>query len=90
MLFNNALIFNKNEVWVKKDNPDFDAAVSRFHGVEVCELADLYLLDILRKEFGDNKTGLYREDGLCCFHNLCGLESETMKENFSISLSNMG
>lgn len=60
---------------MKKDNPDFDAAVSRFHGVEVCELADLYLLDILRKEFGDNKTGLYRGDGLKCFQNLSGHDS---------------
>ena len=75
---------------MKKDNPDFDPAVSSFHGVEVCELADLYLLDILRKEFGDNKTGFYRDDGLCCFHNLCGLEYEMMKEKFLISLSNMG
>ena len=33
-----------------------------------------YLLDILRKRFGDNKIGLYRYDGLSCFQNLSNLK----------------
>ena len=36
----------------------------------------LYLLDILRIEFGHNKIGLYRDDGLSCFQNLSGPEYE--------------
>ena len=50
-----------------------------FDGAEVCELVGLYLLDILRKEFRDNKTGLYRDDGLSCFQNLSVPESEKIK-----------
>ena len=33
-----SLLFNKNEVWVKKDNPDFDVIMGSFDGAEVCEL----------------------------------------------------
>ena len=47
-----------------------------FDGSEVCEFVGLYLLDILGKEFGDNKIGLFRDDGLSCFQNLSGPESE--------------
>ena len=75
------LLFNKNEVWVKKDNPDFDVIISSFDGVEVCDLVGLYLLDILRKGFGDNKIGLYRDDRLSRFQNLSGPESEKIKKN---------
>ena len=42
----------------------------------MCELVGLYLLDILREEFDDNKIGLYRDDRLSCFPNLSGPESE--------------
>ena len=59
-----SLQFNKNEVWVKKDYPDFNVTLGSFDGVEVCELVGLYFPDILRKEFGDNKIDLYRADGL--------------------------
>ena len=54
------LLFNKKEVWVKKDNHDFDVTMGSFDGAEACELVPLYLLDILRKEFGDNKIAFYR------------------------------
>ena len=62
-----SLLFKKNEVWVKKDNPNFDVTMSSFEGAEVCELLGLYLLDILSEEFGDNKIGWYRDDGVSCF-----------------------
>ena len=39
-----------------------------------------YLLDILRKELGHNKIGLYRDDGLSCFQNLSGPESEKINK----------
>ena len=51
-----------------------------FDGAEVCELVGLYLLDILSEEFGDNRIGLYRDDGLSCFQNLSGPESEKIKK----------
>ena len=48
--------------------------------VEVCELVGLYTLDILTKEFGHDKIGLYRDDRLGCFQNLSGPESEKVKK----------
>ena len=48
--------------------------------VEVCELVGLYTLDILTKEFGQDKISLYRDDRLGCFQNLSGPESEKVKK----------
>ena len=76
-----ALLFNKSDVWVKKENPDFDVTMSSYNGAEVCELVGLYILEILTKKFGHDKVGLYRDDGLDCFQNLSGSESENIKKN---------
>ena len=62
-----ALLFNKNDVWVKKDNPDFDVTMDSYDGAEVCELVGLYILHILTKESDHNKIGLCRDDRLGCF-----------------------
>ena len=75
-----ALLFNKNDVWVKKDNPDFDVTMGSYDGAGVYELVGLYILYILTKEFGHDKIGLYRDDGLGCFLNLSGPESEKVKK----------
>ena len=75
-----ALLFNKNDVWVKKDNPNFDVTMGSYDGAEVRELVGLYILDILTKEFGHDKIALYRDGGLGCFQNLSGPESEKVKK----------
>ena len=36
-----SLLFNKNEVWVKEDSPDFDVTMVSFDGSELCELEGL-------------------------------------------------
>ena len=51
-----------------------------YDGAEVYELVGLYILDILIKEFGHDNIGLYRHDGLGCFQNLSGPESEKVKK----------
>ena len=51
-----ALLFNKNDAWVKKENPDFDVTMGSCDEAEVCELVGLYILDILTKEFSHNKN----------------------------------
>ena len=52
-----------------------------FDGAEICELVGLYLLDILRTEFGDSKIGLYKDDRLSSFQNIFGPESEKIKKS---------
>ena len=77
-----ALLFNKKSVRVRKDKPDFDVTIGSYDGAEVCELVGFYILGILTKEFGHDKIGLYRDDGLGCFQNLSGPESEKVKKKF--------
>ena len=38
-----------------------------YDGAGICELEGLYILDILTKESGHNKIGLYRDEGFGCF-----------------------
>ena len=50
-----------------------------YDGAELCELVGLYLLDLLTKEFGKQNIGLYRYNGLTCFENTLGHDSEKIK-----------
>ena len=42
-----------------------------FDGTEICELVGPYILYILSTKYGGNHNGLYRNDGLACFENVC-------------------
>ena len=75
-----SLRFDKDNVWIKKDNPEFDVTMGSYDGAELCELVGLYLLDLLTKEFGKQNIGLYRDDGLSCFENISGPDSEKIKK----------
>ena len=75
-----SLLFDRDNVWVKKDNTEFDVTMGSYDGTELCELVGLYLLDLLAKEFDKKYFGLYRDDGLGCFENISGLDSERIKK----------
>ena len=47
-----SLLFSNNDIWVKKDNPYFDVTMGSFNGAEVCELVGLFLLNIVKGDFG--------------------------------------
>ena len=51
-----------------------------YDGAELCELVGLYLLDLITKKFGKQNIGLYRDDGLSCFENISGADSENIKK----------
>ena len=74
-----SLLFYKTSIWLKKDNPDFDVTMGTYDGAEVCELVGLYLLNRLTNEFGKHNISLYRDDGLSCFQNISGPDSEKIK-----------
>ena len=60
-----------------------------YDGEELCELVGLYLLDLLTKESGKQNIGLYIYDGLSCFENISGPDSEKIKKKlFKIFKSN--
>ena len=67
-----SLLFGKENVWVKNDNPEFDITMLSYDSEELCELVGLYLLDLLTKESAKQNTGLCRDDGLSCFENVSG------------------
>ena len=51
-----------------------------FDRAEVWELVGLYLLNILKSDFGGNNIGLYRDEGLSCFENKSGPELEKKRK----------
>ena len=51
-----------------------------FDGAEICELVGLYLLNILKNEFGGKNIRLCRDDGLSCFENKSGPELEKIEK----------
>ena len=67
-----SLLFDKDSVWVKKNNLNFYATIGSYDGAESCELTGLYILSIMGSEFGKEKIGLYQDDGLGCFQNISG------------------
>ena len=67
-----SLLFINNEIWVKKDNPNFDITMGSFDWAEVRELVGLYYLNILKSDFGGKNIRLYRGNGLSCFENKSG------------------
>ena len=68
------------DVWVKKENANFDVTMGSYDGAELCELTGLYILSVLSSEFGKEKIGLYRDDGLSCFQNMTGPQAERVKK----------
>ena len=85
-----SLLFSNNEIWVKKDNPDFDVPMGSFDGAKVCELVGLYLLNILKSEFCENNFGLYRDDDLSYFENTSGPELEKIKKKICKTFKDNG
>ena len=75
-----SLLFNKDELWVKKDNPTFDVTMGSYDGAEVCELVGLFLLDTIKKECEGLELGLYRDDGLGTTKKLSGPQSEKLRK----------
>ena len=51
-----------------------------YDGAEGCELVGLYLLNLLTNVFGKYNTSLYTDDGLSCFQNISGLDSQKIKK----------
>ena len=76
----NFLFEDNGNIWVKKQNEDFDVTMGSYDGAEICELVGLFLLNNLVGDLGRNNVGLYRDDGLCCFQNLSGPQLEKSKK----------
>ena len=56
-----------------------------FDGAEICELVGLYILYVLNTKYGKDLNGLYRDDGLACFKNICPPADRIKKDFINIS-----
>ena len=85
-----SLLFDKDSVWVKKNNANFDVTIGSYDGAELCELTGLYILSIMDSKFGKEKKELYRDDGLGCFQNMSGPQLERIKKKICKIFENFG
>ena len=73
---------SKTLLFSKESNKDFDVTMGSFDGTEICELVGLYILFILSTKYGRNHNGLYRNDGLACFENVCDPKADRIRKYF--------
>ena len=86
-----SMLFNNNETRVKTgNNHEFDITMGSMDGAETCELVGLFILNTLGKKFGENNIGLYRDDGLACFKNLNGHQSDKLRKDITKIFKDMG
>ena len=78
-----SLLFNNSDIWIKKDvNKDFDVTMRSFHGAEICDLVDFYVLYILSIKCRKDLNGLYRDDDLACFIKISGPQVDRVRRDF--------
>ena len=79
-----SLLFTDQQAWVKKSSdPGFDVTMGSYDGAELCELVGLFILHTLTEIYGDNTCGLYRDDGLCCFHNITSSAADKIRKEIT-------
>ena len=83
-----AFLFSNNQIWEKKQSPDFDVTMGSYDGAECCEIVGLFILSKLEPIFGQN-VGLYRDDGLGVLRH-SGPEAEQIKKKVQKLFSEMG
>ena len=53
-----------------------------FHGAEICDLVDFYVLYILSIKCRKDLNGLYRHDDLACFIKISGPQVDRVRRDF--------
>ena len=79
-----SLLFNDQQIWIKRDSRLFNVMMEADDVAEVCELVGNYLLYELSKLYKKKDIGLYRDDGGVVFKNESGPESEKNKSQFNL------
>ena len=77
-----SLLFDENQVWLKKRGGLFDVTMGAFDGAEICELVGTYLLSLIGEKYNKDDVGLYRDDGLAIFKDTSGPQNERIKKDF--------
>ena len=77
-----SLLFNKQQIWIKKESGLFDVTMGAYDGAEVCGLVGISILYQLSRICNKNDIGLYRDDGLAVFRNTSSPQAEKIKKYF--------
>ena len=75
-----SLLFNGQDVWIKKKRGLFDLTMEAFNGAEVYEALGNFLLYQLSKNYNKKDIGLCRDDGLAISQNVSGSKAEKIKK----------
>ena len=85
-----SLLFSNSEIWLKKENPQFDVTMGSFDGAEVCELVGQFLLHQVKQKLKNVDIGLYRDDGLGVTGKMSGPDQERMNKEIIQIFKNYG
>ena len=67
----------------KEGNGEFDVTMESNDGAETCELVGLFLLYIICEKLNKDNIGLYRDEGLACFKNNNGHQSDKIRKELT-------
>ena len=83
----NTFLFYQGEIYVKKNNPEFDVPQGGFDSAEVSEMVGLYILHCLRDL--PVTAAIYRDDG-CVLSRLTPFETERVKKRICEIFTGLG
>ena len=75
-----SLLFNQEQMWMKKGSDLSDVSMGAYDGEEVCELTGIFLLNLLGLQYDTKNIGLHRGNGLSIFKNCSSPQMEKIKK----------
>ena len=82
-----SLLYCKDTPWIKKDGPEIvdkkkkeTENLGSNDGAETCELVGLFLLYSIGEKLNKDNISLYRDEGLACFENNSGHQSDKIRK----------
>ena len=76
-----SFLFSNNDTWIKQNSKSlFDVTMGSYDGAEICNLVGLYMLNVLTNEFGKERVGLYRDDGLVLIKGKSGRIADKVRK----------
>ena len=84
-----SILFSETSSWIKRESGQFDVTMGSFDGTEICELAGLYILNLLCTRFSKDQVGLYRDDGLAAL-KLSGPQADKARKDIERTFKECG
>lgn len=75
------LLFNQEQVWMKKGGKSLDVMMRAYDRAEICKLVEIFLLNKISTSCNKNNGSLHRDDGLSIFKTKNRQKLEKTKNN---------